>query len=287
MTERIIFDLSAQAVQYGEIKAPLRHREALIFDAILRRGGNVVTAVEIQAELWGPEHRGAGVGTVQQFIGSMREQFDDLGIPPCISTVPKRGYVIGAQVCVGTVTAVPIVADRRLDEWPPEKIDQLRELWLAGYVSAEIGRRLGISKSAAIAKARRIGLPGRGSPIRVSLTPKEPKFKRPADSRRTKLRVVKPVKPLKPRPEPKAAVPRPEPKTAPTIAPPRVDPRSPCCWPFGDPGTPEFRFCGDPAIFSKPYCPTHHRIAYVRIPVAHDDDAPTGGFVFGRTSEAA
>jgi GcrA cell cycle regulator len=35
-----------------------------------------------------------------------------------------------------------------------------------------------------------------------------------------------------------------------------------CCWPFGDPGTPGFKFCCDPAEFGKSYCLKHRKIAY-------------------------
>lgn len=36
-----------------------------------------------------------------------------------------------------------------------------------------------------------------------------------------------------------------------------------CCWPIGEPGTPEFRFCGKPAVAGKPYCGEHCAKAYV------------------------
>tara|TARA_B100000315_G_scaffold61414_2_gene55760 strand:+ start:688 stop:1050 length:363 start_codon:yes stop_codon:yes gene_type:complete len=36
-----------------------------------------------------------------------------------------------------------------------------------------------------------------------------------------------------------------------------------CSWPNGEPGTPEFRFCGKVAEPSKPYCADHCAIAYV------------------------
>ena len=36
-----------------------------------------------------------------------------------------------------------------------------------------------------------------------------------------------------------------------------------CSWPEGDPGEPDFRFCGIPAIIGKPYCEKHCIIAYV------------------------
>lgn len=36
-----------------------------------------------------------------------------------------------------------------------------------------------------------------------------------------------------------------------------------CCWPIGEPGTADFRFCGKTAVPSKPYCPEHCAKAYV------------------------
>lgn len=38
-----------------------------------------------------------------------------------------------------------------------------------------------------------------------------------------------------------------------------------CCWPFGDPGTPGFHFCGAKPLPGKPYCAEHAAIAYVKI----------------------
>ena len=36
-----------------------------------------------------------------------------------------------------------------------------------------------------------------------------------------------------------------------------------CSWPEGEPGQPEFRFCGKSALANKPYCEEHCLIAYV------------------------
>jgi GcrA cell cycle regulator len=35
-----------------------------------------------------------------------------------------------------------------------------------------------------------------------------------------------------------------------------------CHWPIGDPGNPEFFFCGGKALPSLPYCAHHSRVAY-------------------------
>ncbi|MGO3517023.1 MAG: GcrA family cell cycle regulator [Acetobacter cibinongensis] len=53
-------------------------------------------------------------------------------------------------------------------EWTEETISRLRELWAEGLSTAEIGRRLSITKNAVVGKAHRLGLPPRPSPIRRS-----------------------------------------------------------------------------------------------------------------------
>ena len=50
--------------------------------------------------------------------------------------------------------------------WTEARVERLKELWLAGLSSAEIGRQLDVTKNMVIGKARRLGLPGRGSPIK-------------------------------------------------------------------------------------------------------------------------
>lgn len=51
-------------------------------------------------------------------------------------------------------------------EWTEKLVEQLKQLWTDGLSTAEIGRRLGITKNAVIGKAHRLGLPSRPSPIR-------------------------------------------------------------------------------------------------------------------------
>ena len=48
---------------------------------------------------------------------------------------------------------------------------------------------------------------------------------------------------------------------------------SACCWPIGEPGTPSFRFCSDPAMPSRPYCAEHASIAYVKVRDRREDAA--------------
>ena len=37
---------------------------------------------------------------------------------------------------------------------------------------------------------------------------------------------------------------------------------STCHWPVGDPGSPDFFFCGGKALNALPYCAHHSRVAY-------------------------
>ena len=81
-------------------------------------------------------------------------------------------------------------------EWSEETIVRLRSLWSEGHSTAEIGRRLGVSKNAVVGKAHRLDLPARPSPIR-----------RDGCSARAALpRAVPPARPFRPSPA-HAAVP--------------------------------------------------------------------------------
>ena len=51
-------------------------------------------------------------------------------------------------------------------DWTEDAITTLRQLWSEGLSTAEIGRRMGISKSAVVGKAHRLNLAARPSPIR-------------------------------------------------------------------------------------------------------------------------
>ena len=50
--------------------------------------------------------------------------------------------------------------------WDEQTISHLRDLWAQGLSTAEIGRRLGVSKNAIVGKAHRLDLDARPSPIR-------------------------------------------------------------------------------------------------------------------------
>lgn len=156
-------------------------------------------------------------------------------------------------------------------DWTEDAIATLRQLWSEGLSTAEIGRRMGISKNAVVGKAHRLNLAARPSPIR--------RVPGAAPSPRPPRRAVRPAMP---RPSPMMAgapmatrppIERPAPVVPIRPPPPLRLGNSACCWPLGDPGTPGFRFCGAQALLGKPYCAEHAALAYVRVKDRREDAA--------------
>jgi len=146
----------------------------------------------------------------------------------------------------------------------------LRQFWSEGHTTAEIGRRLGICKNAVVGKAHRLGLTPRPSPIRggVAAAAGAPRPSRPGRPKPA----VTPLPMLSPEPSNISSH---------SIAPIEAEPvttsaaviiltvkmsaaaaSKSCCWPLGEPGTANFRFCGVAALASRAYCGDHARIAY-------------------------
>jgi GcrA cell cycle regulator len=130
-------------------------------------------------------------------------------------------------------------------DWTPEQINQLTRMWNDGLSTAEIGKRLGISKNAVVGKAHRLHLDSRPSPIK-RIGP------RPAMAR--SLVHTRPAAPV-------AAAPAPAPRPAPRVV--ELSSHS-CRWPIGHPGDAGFHFCTARAIQGKPYCVEHAAVAYVK-----------------------
>lgn len=172
-------------------------------------------------------------------------------------------------------------------EWAEETITRLRELWAEGHSTAEIGRRLGVSKNAVVGKAHRLDLSARPSPIRREGgggSSHRPTVRRLAGPTLPPLACTgiggAPTQPVAPRttPAPATAAP-PRPAAA---SPPRVAPSPPprpygrvitCCWPMGEPGTSNFRFCDAESVPGKPYCTEHAQLAYVKVRDRREDAA--------------
>lgn len=166
-------------------------------------------------------------------------------------------------------------------EWAEETIIRLRALWDEGLSTAEIGRRLGVSKNAVVGKAHRLDLPARPSPIRrdggSGRTARRSAPRRVAGPTLPPLSSTSPVSVTGPLPSMPvlAAKPAPAPPMA-RVAPPAPRPYGrivTCCWPIGEPGTRSFRFCDDASEPGKPYCTEHARLAYVKVRDRREDAA--------------
>ncbi|HSU06852.1 MAG TPA: GcrA family cell cycle regulator [Acetobacteraceae bacterium] len=165
-------------------------------------------------------------------------------------------------------------------EWTEDTIQRLRALWSDGLSTAEIGRRLGISKNAVVGKAHRLELSARPSPIRRDGSPPRPRRAPvprvagptlpPLASTRTVPTVIGPA--LRPAVATAAPAPSPIPRLQP-VAPRPYGRVITCCWPIGEPGTREFRFCDDQSVPGKPYCEDHAQLAYVKIRDRREDAA--------------
>jgi GcrA cell cycle regulator len=149
-------------------------------------------------------------------------------------------------------------------EWTDEVIGKLCALWTEGHSTAEIGRRLNISKNAVVGKAHRLNLPPRPSPIRRH-TGDNPAPSRPPAPRRVQGPTLPPLA---------ASLGVPPPQLRAIMQAPKHTMRpTPCCWPIGEPGKPSFHFCNASSIPGKPYCEDHAAIAYVRIRDRREDAA--------------
>lgn len=161
-------------------------------------------------------------------------------------------------------------------EWTEDAITRLRALWAEGLSTAEIGRRMGISKNAVVGKAHRLNLSARPSPIRRVLgQAAAPRPPRAAPTRAPErptfaphpFSVVGAVTPPRPAPQPRPAAPPPAPRPQVRLS------NAACCWPLGEPGKPGFTFCGSRALAGKPYCEDHASLAYVRVKPKQEDAA--------------
>ena len=170
-------------------------------------------------------------------------------------------------------------------EWAEETIVRLRTLWDEGLSTAEIGRRLGVSKNAVVGKAHRLDLPARPSPIR-----RDGSGPRHRGGRRHAALPDRPAAAVQHLADRRASsagpsmLPRmvaPAPRPIPVPPPVRVAPPPPrpygrivtCCWPIGEPGTRSFRFCDEASEPGKPYCSDHAKLAYVRVRDRREDAA--------------
>jgi GcrA cell cycle regulator len=154
-----------------------------------------------------------------------------------------------------------------MSSWIIDRVEQLKKLWADGLSASQIAAALGgISRNSVIGKVHRLGLAGR--PKRPAGT--MPRRRKPR-SQGTTMRIVRPAIRGDTAFAARHACERqfePEPELIENVIP--IGQRcstlelgeGKCRWPIGDPGTPDFFFCGGKTIEGLPYCGYHARIAY-------------------------
>jgi len=158
-------------------------------------------------------------------------------------------------------------------EWNDDTIGRLRALWAEGLSTAEIGRRMGVSKNAVVGKAHRLNLTARPSPIRRD-GEKAPRRRQPRRAHGATLpALAAAMVPLPALEAPRLAERAASPVLRAVPAPRPGGRVTPCCWPIGEPGTRSFHFCDVDAIAGKPYCEEHASKAYVRLRDRKEDAA--------------
>jgi len=138
--------------------------------------------------------------------------------------------------------------------WTPELIADLTRLWGEGRTASKIGTVLGVSRSAVIGKARRLGLAGRPSPIKRNLSSPEERRERELLRKRTyyyrRTRGEDVVTPAVVR---RAMTPTREWTLSATAT---------CQYIEHEPSADDACKCGQSAIEGKAWCPSHYELVY-------------------------
>jgi GcrA cell cycle regulator len=152
-----------------------------------------------------------------------------------------------------------------LQTWTDDRVELLKKLWADGLSASQIAGELGgITRNAVIGKVHRLGLSGRAkapsSSVPRQRKPRAPSmFRAPRPMMRGNTALAMPAYDYEPEPEPELLE---------NIIP--IGQRctllelndEKCHWPIGDPGQPDFFFCGGKTGTGIPYCGYHARIAY-------------------------
>lgn len=149
--------------------------------------------------------------------------------------------------------------------WTDDRVELLKKLWADGLSASQIAGELGgITRNAVIGKVHRLGLSGRAkapsSSVPRQRKPRAPSmYRAPRQMMRGNTALAMPAYDYDPEPEPELLE---------NIIP--IGQRctllelndEKCHWPIGDPGQPDFFFCGGKTGAGTPYCGYHARIAY-------------------------
>ena len=166
--------------------------------------------------------------------------------------------------------------------WDNAALKKLKALTGKGLSTAEIGKRLGMSKNAIVGKLNRLGWNPKasGSAAAPKVSAKKPTAKPEKKAPKAKQAPAKPPKKAAPAPKvvdapkPKEKLPKSSTKNLAmhqriiqhSLSMSGLKPNQ-CRWPIGDPDSEHFHFCGAPVFVGKPYCYEHCKQAYQFNPV--------------------
>lgn len=183
--------------------------------------------------------------------------------------------------------------------WTHEREATLRAEWATGASTAEIGRRMGITKNAVVGKARRLNLPRRATPPNIAKpdSPRVPRCARVKAGRgASSPRHTRPATTSRPSAgEPGAAATtaldvsssQNLPEAVAETPPPRVFLGTECKFPLhGDERPIVPRFCAEPVRdnakgCASPYCATHYALCYAA-PAKNPSNPPPASWLKNR-----
>jgi GcrA cell cycle regulator len=172
----------------------------------------------------------------------------------------------------------PELQARDPQTWTDDRVELLKKLWADGLSASQIAGELGgITRNAVIGKVHRLGLSGRAKAPSSSV-PRQRKPRAPSQMFRAPRTMMRGNTALAQMPS-YDYDPEPEPELIENIIPIgqrcsllELD-QEKCHWPIGDPGQPDFFFCGGKTNAGTPYCGYHGRVAY-QPPSARRDRRP-------------
>lgn len=160
--------------------------------------------------------------------------------------------------------------------WTEQMVEDLRTMWKQGLTTAEIGKRLNVTKNSIVGKVHRLGLSGRPSPIKkkneenaaeeiqAAENVQVVSSKNTAESPQLKKETVKIDKAQMPEVKPvMTSSVKSEPAKKGMMSLMDLDNHT-CRWPLGDPKDENFHFCGRKVKIGQTYCEEHANIAYVK-----------------------
>ena len=165
-----------------------------------------------------------------------------------------------------------------MQTWTDDRVERLKKLWADGLSASQIAGELGgITRNAVIGKVHRLGLSGRAKAPSSSMPrqrkPRAPSmFRAPRPMMRGNTALAHmPAYDYEPDSEPEPIeniIPIGQRCTLLELD------QEKCHWPIGDPGQPDFFFCGGKTTTGTPYCGYHGRVAY-QPPAARRDRRPS------------